>query len=95
VPLLIWHLGPGNVAHHELSYRARSGEDRAFDAWVRRRRRHFAAVVVNGDYVRGGSIGLALSVDRSDGEGSVHYNGKALFDCVQNRYVFLQFGRRI
>ncbi len=92
--LVIWHAGKGdNRSHHEIFYRAQSGDDRAFDAWVRKRRRQFVAVVVDGDHVRSGSIGLAVTVDLSEGRRTFRYSGKAVFDCLQNRYVFLQFGR--
>jgi hypothetical protein len=93
VTLLIWHAGRDNVSHPEARYRAHRGGDRSFDAWVRTRSRHFAAVAVNGDYVHAGLIALSVSVDRSETGAVFHYGGKAVFDCVQNRYVFLQFGR--
>ena len=84
-----------NRVHIEISYRAHAGPDRSFDRWVRARDRRFTVLVVNGDYVRDRRIGLAVNADMVIGGHVRHYGGKAEFDCVLNRYVFLALGRRI
>ena len=82
-----------NRSHVEIFYRSHEGPDRSFDRWVRRRDREFRVTVINGDYVRDRRIGLAVSTDMRIGGQIRHYGGKAEFDCVLNRYVFLSLGR--
>jgi hypothetical protein len=91
---VVWHSRLGeNTSHVEVTYRSHRGSDRTFDTWVQQRPRRFTVQLLNGDAVHAGTNELGVAADFTTGASVLHYSGKAEFDCLQNRYVFLQLGR--
>jgi hypothetical protein len=91
---VLWHSRLGEHASHiEVAFRSHRGSDRTFDTWVQQRPRRFAVQLLQGDAVHAGTIELSVAADLTQGASVLNYTGKAEFDCLQNRYVFLQLGR--